>query len=106
MSTLLAPSFEPRCRAMCESDAARVWGLSYRTVTVSAPALRSVPRHSAHAPSVVFSKMPLARLSGSEPLPVVVLFAALSVASVVSEDEETSFGENWYQSKFDTHCWP
>lgn len=62
--------------------------------------------HSAHAPFVTFSKMPFERLSGEAPPPVVVLFTAVSVASVVVCDEETSYGENWYQSKFDTHCWP
>ncbi len=62
--------------------------------------------HSAHAPFVTFSKMPFERLSGAEPPPVVVLLTAVSVASVVAGEEGTSYGENWYQSKFDTHCCP
>lgn len=65
-----------------------------------------MPFHCAHAPFVTFSKMPFETLSGSEPSPVVVAFTAVSVASVVEGDEETSYGENWCQSKFDTHCWP
>ncbi len=91
---------------MCESDAARDCGLSYWTVTLSAPSPRSVPCHSAHAPFVTFSKMPPESLSGSEPSPVVVLLAAVSVASVVVGEEDTSYGENWYQSKFDTQLCP
>ena len=64
-------------------------------------------RHSAQAPFVTFSKTPLERLRGSEPLPVVVVLAVVRAATVVMGAEESgSAGENWYQSKFDTHCWP
>lgn len=73
---------------------------------MSAPSPRSVSFHCAHAPFVTFSKRPFERLSGSEPPPVVVVLAVVSVASVVVGDAETSYGENWCQSKFDTHCWP
>lgn len=64
-------------------------------------------RHSAHAPFVTFSKTPPETFSGSEPSPVEVVLAVVRVASVViGEDEGAASGENWYQSKFDTHCRP
>ena len=64
-------------------------------------------RHSAQAPFVTFSKTPFESFSGSEPSPVPVALAAVSVASVVTgEDDGASSGENRYQSKFDTHCCP
>ena len=54
-----------------------------------------------------FSGMDFVLMSaGSEPSPVAVLSVAPSAASVVVGEEVTGWGENRYQSKFDTHCCP